>query len=34
MKKVASFADFLQDDANKDKVAEIEKIISGGEAAA
>jgi hypothetical protein len=31
MGKVATFADFIQDDANKDKLAEIEKIISGGE---
>jgi|694.fasta_scaffold127260_2 hypothetical protein len=34
MKKVAMFSDFLQDDKNKDKVAEIEKIIApegGGE---
>lgn len=30
MKKVANFAQFLQNDANKDKVAEIEKIITGG----
>lgn len=29
MKKVANFSDFLQDEKNKDKVAEIEKIISG-----
>ena len=34
MKKVAMFSDFLQDDKNKDKIAEIEKIITpegGGE---
>jgi len=29
MNKVAKFADFLQNDANKDKVAEIEKILGG-----
>lgn len=29
MKKVANFADFLQDEANKDKVTEIETIIGG-----
>jgi len=34
MGKVASFAEFIQNDANKDKVAEIEKIISGGQAPA
>lgn len=28
MKKVATFSDFLQDEKNKDKVAEIEKIMS------
>lgn len=28
MKKVASFSDFLQDDKNKDKVSEIEKIMT------
>jgi hypothetical protein len=31
MSKVAKFAEFMQDDKNKDKVAEIEKILSGGE---
>ena len=31
MGKVATFTDFIQNDANKDKIAEIEKIISGGE---
>lgn len=31
MSKVAKFADFLQDEVNKDKVAEIDKIL-GGEA--
>lgn len=30
MKKVASFAQFLQNDANKDKIGEIEKIINTG----
>lgn len=30
MKKVANFSDFLQDDMNKDKVAEIEKIMTPG----
>jgi hypothetical protein len=30
MKKVANFAKFLQDEKNKDKVAEVEKILSGG----
>ena len=34
MGKVASFAEFIQNDANKDKVAEIEKILTGGEAPA
>jgi len=34
MGKVATFAEFVQNDANKDKIAEIEKIISGGEAPA
>lgn len=29
MKKVATFSDFLQDEKNKDKIAEIEKIMSG-----
>ena len=29
MNKVATFADFLQNDANKDKIAEVEKIIGG-----
>jgi hypothetical protein len=31
MGKVATFAQFIQNDANKDKIAEIEKIISGGQ---
>jgi hypothetical protein len=31
MGKVATFAEFIQNDANKDKIAEIEKIIGGGE---
>jgi len=31
MKKVANFAQFLQNDANKDKIAEIEKILGGGQ---
>jgi hypothetical protein len=31
MKQVNTFAQFLQDPKNKDKVAEIEKILSGGE---
>jgi hypothetical protein len=31
MGKVATFAEFIQDDANKDKLAEIEKIITGGQ---
>jgi hypothetical protein len=31
MGKVATFAEFIQDDKNKDKLAEIEKILSGGE---
>jgi hypothetical protein len=34
MGKVATFADFIQDEANKDKLAEIEKIITGGQAPA
>ena len=34
IKKVGTFVDFISDDANKDKVAEIDKIIGGGEAAA
>jgi hypothetical protein len=34
MGKVASFAEFIQNDANKDKVAEIEKILTGGQAPA
>lgn len=34
MGKVAKFADFIQDDANKDKVVEIEKILGGEVAAA
>jgi hypothetical protein len=29
MKKVATFSDFLQDEKNKDKIAEIEKIMAG-----
>lgn len=29
MKKVATFSDFIQDEKNKDKVAEIEKIMTG-----
>ena len=33
IKKVGTFVDFISDDANKDKVAEIDKIIGGGEAA-
>jgi len=31
MKQVNTFAQFIQDPKNKDKVAEIEKILSGGE---
>lgn len=31
IKKVSSFVDFISDEANKDKVAEIDKIIGGGE---
>lgn len=34
IKKVATFVDFISDEANKDKVAEIDKIIGGGEEAA
>ena len=34
MGKVASFAEFIQNDANKDKIAEIEKILTGGQAPA
>jgi hypothetical protein len=34
IKKVGSYVDFISDEANKDKVAEIDKIIGGGEAAA
>ena len=30
MGKVATFAEFIQNDANKDKISEIEKILSGG----
>lgn len=30
MKKVANFADFLQDEKNKDRIEEIDKILSGG----
>jgi hypothetical protein len=29
MGKVAKFAEFIQNDANSDKIAEIEKLISG-----
>jgi hypothetical protein len=32
MGKVVKFAEFMQDDKNKDKVAEIEKMIGGEEA--
>jgi hypothetical protein len=32
IKKVGSYVDFISDEANKDKVAEIDKIIGGGEA--
>lgn len=31
IKKVGSYVDFISDEANKDKVAEIDKIIGGGE---
>lgn len=34
IKKVGTFVDFISDEANKDKVTEIEKIIGGGEEAA
>jgi len=34
IKKVGTFVDFISDEANKDKVAEIDKIIGGGEEAA
>ena len=34
IKKVGSFVDFISDDKNKDKVAEIDKIIGGGGEAA
>jgi len=34
MGKVANFAEFIQNDANKDKIDEIEKIITGGQAPA
>lgn len=34
IKKVGTYVDFISDEANKDKVAEIDKIIGGGEAAA
>lgn len=34
IKKVGSYVDFISDEANKDKVAEIDKIIGGGEATA
>jgi hypothetical protein len=30
IKKVGTFVDFISDEANKDKVAEIDKIIGGG----
>lgn len=33
IKKVGTYVDFISDEANKDKVAEIDKIIGGGEAA-
>jgi hypothetical protein len=31
IKKVSSFVDFISDEKNKDKVAEIDKIMSEGE---
>ena len=34
IKKVGTYVDFISDEANKDKVAEIDKIMGGGEAAA
>jgi hypothetical protein len=34
IKKVGTFVDFISDEANKDKVVEIDKIIGGGESAA
>ena len=34
IKKVGTYVDFISDEANKDKIAEIDKIIGGGEAAA
>jgi hypothetical protein len=34
IKKVGTYVDFISDEANKDKVAEIDKIIGGGEATA
>jgi hypothetical protein len=34
IKKVGNYVDFISDEANKDKVAEIDKIMGGGEAAA
>lgn len=34
IKKVGTYVDFISDEANKEKVAEIDKIIGGGEAAA
>ena len=34
IKKVGTYVDFISDEANKDKVAEIDKIIGGGEPAA
>lgn len=34
MGKVATYAEFIQNDANKDKIAEIEKILTGGQAPA
>jgi hypothetical protein len=34
IKKVGTYVDFISDETNKDKVAEIDKIMGGGEAAA
>jgi len=34
IKKVGTFVDFISDEANKDKIAEIDKIMGGGEEAA
>jgi hypothetical protein len=34
IKKVGTYVDFISDEANKDKVAEIDKIIGGGESEA